>query len=186
MYCVNCGKQLDADARFCPECGTAVNGEPAPWKKKNKLWLGIVFAVILAGIVVGHLRQTPANPAPSAEYTALLERFGFEDYSVYESSRKTIAFLETQEDGSIWKTEFLIEDGHAVKEMWYFFCPHSRTLEEQKRVLAEMDEEDDGMTFEAFEGYYVMIVESSSRFFDHFDEPHEIAEAYLEAGAIQR
>ena len=25
--CKNCGKELDSEARFCPECGTPVNGE---------------------------------------------------------------------------------------------------------------------------------------------------------------
>lgn len=32
MYCKNCGKEMDANAAFCPSCGQAVNdcGNPAP------------------------------------------------------------------------------------------------------------------------------------------------------------
>lgn len=30
MYCMHCGRQMEADARFCAACGAAVNGAAAP------------------------------------------------------------------------------------------------------------------------------------------------------------
>lgn len=33
MYCSNCGAKIDDNARFCPECGKSVAGEPAPQRE---------------------------------------------------------------------------------------------------------------------------------------------------------
>jgi hypothetical protein len=30
MYCAKCGNQMPNDSRFCPQCGSCVNAEPAP------------------------------------------------------------------------------------------------------------------------------------------------------------
>ena len=62
MICKKCGKQIEEDSRFCPECGTAQFGdEPADsefglWRKKN---INIALYVSLAGIVIGITIRLP-------------------------------------------------------------------------------------------------------------------------------
>lgn len=38
MFCVNCGKQLEESARFCPYCGTAVNAGSAGAPQQNAFY----------------------------------------------------------------------------------------------------------------------------------------------------
>lgn len=65
MFCKNCGKPITEDSRFCPECGAEVdrnedeNIQPAPVefesdepsKKPSKIVLGILYGVIILGLV---------------------------------------------------------------------------------------------------------------------------------------
>lgn len=65
MYCRNCGKELDANSKFCPQCGTpyisqdteadssSVQSEKAPMKmsKRIVIAIGIGCAVIVALLV---------------------------------------------------------------------------------------------------------------------------------------
>jgi len=66
MYCKNCGKLITGDSRFCSECGAEVdcnnedeNIQPAhveyesdePSKKPSKIVLGILYGVIILGLV---------------------------------------------------------------------------------------------------------------------------------------
>ena len=52
MYCVNCGREIAEESRFCPYCGKPVEPRipPAPPKKSHKkLLIGLViFALLLA------------------------------------------------------------------------------------------------------------------------------------------
>lgn len=66
MYCKNCGNPITGDSRFCSECGAEVdcnnedeNIQPAhveyesdePSKKPNKIVLGILYGIIILGLV---------------------------------------------------------------------------------------------------------------------------------------
>ena len=65
MFCKNCGKQIDNDSRFCPECGAEVDRnedetysrpcsnlkDDEPSKKPSKIVLGILYGVIILGLV---------------------------------------------------------------------------------------------------------------------------------------
>lgn len=66
MKCKNCGKEYDESAKFCPECGSKINrcegnslqskppveveGDEPP-KKPNKTVLGILYGIIILGLV---------------------------------------------------------------------------------------------------------------------------------------
>ena len=60
MYCVNCGKEIDGQAKNCPYCGAEQNAEPAPAKAsgsgapflKDKKMLGIVGGAAAVVVLV--------------------------------------------------------------------------------------------------------------------------------------
>lgn len=60
MYCVNCGKEIDGQAKVCPYCGAQQNAEHAPAKAsgsgapflKDKKMLGIVGGVAAVVVLV--------------------------------------------------------------------------------------------------------------------------------------
>ena len=41
-FCMQCGKELEEDARFCPRCGTPVNGTDIPQGKRSVIYEGEV------------------------------------------------------------------------------------------------------------------------------------------------
>ena len=48
MKCNNCGNTLPDNATFCDSCGSVVEPEAKPAKKKENVMAGIVGALILA------------------------------------------------------------------------------------------------------------------------------------------
>ena len=51
MFCVNCGKRIDDNAKFCPYCGKELCG-PQPEKKRRGVWIAVaVLALILVLLV---------------------------------------------------------------------------------------------------------------------------------------
>lgn len=62
MFCQKCGKEIEGDTKFCPNCGNqivimpqqAVNDYPTqekPKKKKKKKWLiGVIAAIVIIGL----------------------------------------------------------------------------------------------------------------------------------------
>jgi hypothetical protein len=197
MYCANCGKFLEDDACFCPDCGTAVNetAAPIPQKKKsNKLWVVLVCIVILAVAAVGFLKpdsptssfDSPANPPASAEYTQMLASYGYEDYTIYQDNQRTIAFLEEMGDGELRKSEYLCENDRITEQVWYYFIPHDRTLEEQRSVIEQIDDKTDNIEHAVFEDYYLQIIAIEIKNPDMYGTPEEFAKLFLESGAIQR
>ena len=57
MFCKNCGKDIAADAKFCPSCGTTVAGEaaqpvaPQPAKVEGEKATGMAILGFLIPIV---------------------------------------------------------------------------------------------------------------------------------------
>lgn len=82
MYCKNCGKEIEPDAKFCQECGTPVQ-EPAqpqagpeiipeekPKKGKKPFYKRWWFWAIVVILVLGSCGQANTKPSKDAESTA--------------------------------------------------------------------------------------------------------------------
>ena len=52
-YCPNCGSAVEEGARFCGVCGTNLSSgaKPPEPPKKFPVWLGIVIAVLVLGVL---------------------------------------------------------------------------------------------------------------------------------------
>lgn len=74
MYCPNCGKEI-GDAKFCPECGFAVNGQPTPNTapeikeppKKPKKKMGCLTAVLVFVVLIAVIGSMPSSDTPSSD-----------------------------------------------------------------------------------------------------------------------
>jgi len=53
-YCSSCGRPIDRDATFCPECGAKQNAAPLPavTDDGNFLWAVLGFFVPIAGLIL--------------------------------------------------------------------------------------------------------------------------------------
>ncbi|MBO5629036.1 MAG: zinc-ribbon domain-containing protein [Aeriscardovia sp.] len=56
MYCTKCGNELDIDAKFCPKCGTPIDGQTSesnPSIPKKNVLLNTKKILILSGCIAG-------------------------------------------------------------------------------------------------------------------------------------
>jgi hypothetical protein len=82
--CSNCGKNLDAGTRFCPQCGTPVGGvqaAPAGGGARKGSWTrdGLILIGLTAAVVAGYfiLRDKATPPPQKTEATTTIP--GHED-----------------------------------------------------------------------------------------------------------
>ena len=47
MYCMNCGKQIDENDSFCPNCGYTINNMWVAPKIQDKVSVGLVILAVL-------------------------------------------------------------------------------------------------------------------------------------------
>ena len=94
MYCVNCGKEIDGQAKNCPYCGAEQNAEPAPAKAsgsgapflKDKKMLGIVGGVA-AVVVLVLIFMLSGKPTINLDDYVTVE---FEGYNTVGHARVTV------------------------------------------------------------------------------------------------
>lgn len=73
-YCQHCGKKIDEDDVFCPECGRSIVGEDREWqefklretidrlKRKADVYIALAAVLATAGVVVGGALFMSSNP----------------------------------------------------------------------------------------------------------------------------
>jgi len=61
MFCSKCGKQMDDNDKFCPQCGEPQYGGKKPdtefriWLRKRRMMLIVTGAVLVAfGVIIKH------------------------------------------------------------------------------------------------------------------------------------
>lgn len=94
MYCVNCGKEIDGQAKNCPYCGAEQNAEPAPAKAsgsgapflKDKKMLGIVGGAA-AVVVLVLIFMLSGKPTINLDDYVTVE---FEGYNTVGHARVTV------------------------------------------------------------------------------------------------
>ena len=94
MYCVNCGKEIDGQAKACPYCGAQQNAEHAPAKAsgsgapflKDKKMLGIVGGVA-AVVVLVLIFMLSGKPTINLDDYVTVE---FEGYNTVGHARVTV------------------------------------------------------------------------------------------------
>ena len=55
MYCKQCGKELDNDTKFCPECGVKVDRKNQDIQKKGKpsIKIWIIAMAVVGSLIAG-------------------------------------------------------------------------------------------------------------------------------------
>lgn len=78
MYCKYCGRKLDDDARFCPQCGAEVMKEKHKKKRVRKMVLCVVLCMdFLMGVVIAGIKYYQGTDSYKVEktYKQIAEEF---------------------------------------------------------------------------------------------------------------
>ena len=102
MKCKKCGQEIDNSGKFCPQCGTPVDGEqPASNAKKaqkpfyKRWWFWLIAVVILFGGCT-KLVSTPAETTPATETAAVETTTELTVATVAEETVANTQAVETQ------------------------------------------------------------------------------------------
>ena len=120
MYCWSCGKEIDDNSKFCPECGAStVQEKPGTRKtgqakkkkrtqKKKKTWLFVVIALLLVGgAVAGYLFYSNNQKEQKAKEAALSAEAAERDRAVEQAAKN---FQKQQSQ----KEEYPFEDYDVI------------------------------------------------------------------------
>jgi len=92
-FCQHCGRELNGDEPFCPDCGSPTGPAPsptysAPPKKSTNMWI-IIFALIVAGSILA-VAIIPMLLEDTGDYkvTVTIDEFSItlDDLTQYEGS----------------------------------------------------------------------------------------------------
>ncbi len=81
MFCSKCGKQIDDNDKFCPECGEPQFGQPKPdsefrmWLRQRRMTFTVIgAALVVFGIVVKNPQLTMVGAIISTVSLMALEK----------------------------------------------------------------------------------------------------------------
>ena len=98
MRCRKCGKELEEEVKFCPQCGTKVNQSQS--EKGRKRIFAILIVVVLLAVIVFVIRQGPT---------------GGEKSNPEKAEKVKNNLTDVEEDGSTQKRDSLIQYLALVK-----------------------------------------------------------------------
>lgn len=104
-FCVNCGKEISADAKFCPECGTSVGTYRSGSSRREHTYEGKVYKCPSCGEILNSFTmncpscgyELRGKKASSAVKEFALKLEAIEAKREYEKPRGIFAALEAQQ-----------------------------------------------------------------------------------------
>ena len=158
QVCSNCGKSLESDTRFCPQCGAPVAGSRAartagPTRKGNWKRDGLILAGVAVVVIGGYfiLREKPAPPQQKAATTTvpghedmqsdMMENFPTEYGPLVESGNQFMDNENFAMAAEAYRRALVIDDTSPDVRSDFASCLHAmglpkRALDEFRRVLA--------------------------------------------------
>ena len=162
MYCNNCGKQIDDNAKFCPYCGNNFNSEEVKNTdikndtKSSKLWMGIMVAVLVFSIAtIGFIIPNIIRNKYIKQADRYIEMKEY-DYAVatlkdvpelLKKSNKICSRIKFDDN----KTSLMDKNGKCR----YVVCEHSKWIYDEKGNLFEVYGEINGEYKPIFETEYM-------------------------------
>ena len=130
MYCKNCGKEIDAEAKFCQHCGTAVTNvipeqtnsvelvEPATERKAKKkrsifssFWFWLVAVILLLRLLFGPSDYKLSDPVDT---TSALQ--GYSE-SEYKAMCEGIEFKQLARNPDNYEGQNFVFTGEVIQVM---------------------------------------------------------------------
>jgi cytochrome c-type biogenesis protein CcmH/NrfG len=157
QVCRECGRNLEQDARFCPQCGTAVGGSgtarpSAQPRKGNVKRDGLIIAAVAVVVIGGYfvLREKPVQPQQPATTTIpghadmqsdMLENFPTEYGPLVELGNQFMDQENFAMAAEAYRRALAIDDSSPDVRSDFASCLHAmglprRALDEFRRVLA--------------------------------------------------
>lgn len=130
MRCRKCGKELEEEVKFCPQCGTKVNQSQS--EKGRKRIFAILIVVVLLAVIVFVIRQGPTGGEKSNPEKAEKVKNNLTDVEEEGSTQKRDSLIQylalVKHDG---KYGFMDETGEEIIP-----CQYDRAYSFNKNGLA--------------------------------------------------
>ena len=124
MFCINCGKQIDDDSKFCPHCGakeaeetplvkkventSEEKNQKSPDRKKSKVPLLVVVGIFV--VVIGYFSFRAISKMTT--YNSAVEKY---EHSSYVEAEELFTSLGDYKDASEYVTECQYQQ--AIKDL---------------------------------------------------------------------